>query len=55
MTIDRQIKEAEIRIHEMRDGSERRDQWMLDLCERLLEINKVLNDEVKKLKQRIKQ
>ena len=50
MTIDQQIAEAETRIHEMRDGSERRDLWMLDLCERLLEITKALNEEVKKLK-----
>lgn len=50
MTIDKQIQEAETRIHEMTDRSEHRDMWMLDLCELLLKINKALNEEVKKLK-----
>ena len=54
MTIDRQIQEAETRIHEMTDRSEHRDMWMLDLCELLLKINKALNEEFKKLQETTK-
>jgi hypothetical protein len=50
MTIDQQIASAETRIQKLWDGSERRDMKMLYLCRKLLEINKGLNDEVKKLK-----
>jgi hypothetical protein len=50
MTIDQQIASAETRIQKLWDGSERRDMKLLYLCRKLLEINKALNDEVKKLK-----
>ena len=50
MTIDQQIESAERRISKLWDGSERRDMKLLYLCRKLLEINKALNDEVKKLK-----
>lgn len=50
MTIDQQIEKAEARIHKLWDGSERRDTNMLDLIRQVVEINKALNEEVKKLK-----
>jgi hypothetical protein len=50
VTIDQQIESAERRIAKLWDGSERRDMKLLYLCKKLLEINKALNDEVKKLK-----
>ena len=50
MTIDQQIESAERRIQKLWDSSERRDMKLLYLCRKLLEINKALNDEVKKLK-----
>lgn len=49
-TIDEQISKAEARIHQLWDGSERRDTNMLELIKQVVEIQKALNDEVKKLK-----